>query len=213
MKTDLLIFPFGGNAREAADVALAEPGQWNLIGFFDDDPSALGRTYADLPVLGGREVLTRYPAAQVLAVPACYRSPASRIEIIESLGLSPSRYASVRSPSTTVSPCATIGVNTVLMQNVSVMSNAVVGDHTLVRPSTVISHDVVVGKYCQIGSNVTLAGYSSLGACCYVGAGACVREKIVVGAKSVIGMGSVVVKHVKEERVVMGNPAREKAST
>ena len=71
MLKELLIFPFGGNAREAllsifAINALKK--EWQVLGFIDDDKANKGKDCCGIKVLGGKEILKRFPKANVLAV-------------------------------------------------------------------------------------------------------------------------------------------------
>ena len=38
---------------------------------------------------------------------------------------------------------------------------------------------------------------------------ACIREGLVIGHDSIIAMGAVVLKNVRDNKTVIGNPARE----
>ncbi len=72
MSKKLLLFPFGGNAREALISIFAinniQP-EWEIVGFLDDDHSVHEKDYCGIKVLGGRELLSAYDSAYVLAVP------------------------------------------------------------------------------------------------------------------------------------------------
>lgn len=211
MSRQLLLFPFGGNAREAvmSVFALNERGPaWDLVGFIDDDRSLRGKECCGVRVLGGRELLRELPDAFVLAVPGSPTNYAHRKEIIDAIGVDRSRFATVCHPSVAISPDAAIGVNTLLMANVVVTAGVTIGSHCVILPNTVVSHDSVVSDYCCIGSNVSISGSVTLGSHSYLGSGTRVREKVSIGERTLVGIGSNVIADIPAGVLAVGNPAR-----
>lgn len=211
MSKKLIIFPFGGNAREALVTILGInriKKKWDVIGFIDDDSSTWGKDCCGIKVLGGKEILKRFPDAHILAVPGNPHDYLKRKDIIGSLGLKSSRFATVIHPSVVVSPDSRIGYNTLLMPNIIISCAVEIGNHCVILPNTVVSHNSTVGDYCCIGSNVTISGNVTIGSTCYIGSGSKIRENIFIGQKSLLGLGSNVVSNVEEGVVVVGNPAR-----
>lgn len=86
--------------------------------------------------------------------------------------------------------------------------NTVVGDRTKIDHFTHIAHNVLIGKNCLIIAHAMLAGSVTIGDDSIVSPGAVIRDWIDVGKRSHIGLGSVVVKHVDDDTVVYGSPAR-----
>ena len=211
MPKKLILFPFGGNAREAllSILDINKAGRkWDILGFIDDDPSAQKKSCCGIKVLGGREVLKRHTDTMILAVPGNPDTYLMRRQVINDLAVNKARFATVIHPSATVSPDACVGYNTLVMSNVVISCGVNIGNHVVILPNTVVSHDSVVGDHCLIGSNVSMSGNVTLGAGCYIGSGARIRERISIGERSLIGMGSIVISDVEKDVVVAGNPAR-----
>jgi sugar O-acyltransferase (sialic acid O-acetyltransferase NeuD family) len=200
----LLIFPCNGNAIEALH-CLAD--QHQLLGFVDDTPAKQAQ-----PVMGhavySRAALTQWPDAAILAVPGSPASFLTRRALIESLGVAPTRWATVIHPRASVSPLATIGKNVLIMAGVVITSNAVIGDHVCVLPNTVIHHDARVGDWSLIGSNVSIAGHTVIGQNCYIGSGSHLMNGLHIGDTALVGLGSTVIHDVPTGVRVAGNPAR-----
>jgi sugar O-acyltransferase (sialic acid O-acetyltransferase NeuD family) len=211
MRKELIIFPFGGNGREALLSVLAcnmlKKG-WDVLGFIDDDKSTHGKECCGVKVLGGRDMLKRHPGSSVLAVPGSPESYLKRKSIIEGLLPERGRFATVIHPSAVIAPDAVIGSNTVIMANVVISCGVKIGENCVILPNTVISHDSIVGAYSCVGSNVTISGGDIIGSECYIGSGVRIRERIKVGDRSLAGMGANIVSDVGEGVVVVGNPAR-----
>jgi len=211
MPKKLLLFPFGGNAKEAILSLLAINSikqEWDIAGFIDDNRSVHGKDYNGIKVLGGRDVLEKHPDAFVLAVPGSPKGYLKRKAIIEGLSIEKSRFATIIHPSVVVAPDAIIGYNTLLMPHVVVSCTVRVGNHCIVLPNTVIAHDSIVNDYCCIGSNVSVSGSVSIGRECYIGSGVKIRESIQIGERTLVGLGSNVISDIENDAVAVGNPAR-----
>ena len=217
MSKKLLIFPFGGNAKESLISILAineTRREWDVVGFIDDDHSLHGKDYCGIKVLGGMEQFKEHSDALVLAVPGSPSGYLRRKAIIQSLGIENSRFATISHPSVVKAPDAVVGYNTLIMPHVVVSCGVQIGNHCIILPNTVIAHDSAVGDYCCIGSNVSISGSVSIGPECYIGSGVKVREHVRIGKRTLIGLGSNVVTDIAEGVVAVGNPAtvREKKS-
>lgn len=207
----LLLFPFSGNAREAASVVEAINRQqetWHLLGFIDDDPEKHGMYFGDYRVLGGREHLPRNQDAFVLAVPGRPETFRQRQALITSLDVEPERFTSIIHPSASIGIGCTIGSNTLLMANIVLTANVSVGRSVVILPNTVIAHESTLGDYCLVGSNVSISGGVTVGESCYLGSGARIIQEAIIGERSLVGLGAVVINNVASGSVVAGNPAR-----
>lgn len=212
MSKELIIFPFGGNTKEAvisilAINAIKNKKEWDIKGFIDDERSSWGKDYCGVKV-GGRDILSKFPDAWILALPGNPANYLKRKEIISSLNIGPSRFATIVHPSVVISADSKIGYNTLLMPNVVISCDAEVGNHCMILPNTVISHSSIVGDYCCIGANVVVSGNVSIGSECYIGSGVNIKEKISIGKRTMVGLGSNIISSMEEGVVAVGNPAR-----
>jgi sugar O-acyltransferase (sialic acid O-acetyltransferase NeuD family) len=203
MKTKLIIFPFNGNALEAYD-CLGD--QFELVCFVDDDVSKYG-VYDGIPITS-RKAIEEHPDALILAVPGSPTSYIRRKEFIDSLNISPERFATVIHPNASVSKLATIGRNTLIMAGVVITSNAKIGDNVCILPNSVIHHDSIVDNYSLVGSGVVIAGGTVVQQNCYIGSRSSLINGITVGEFTLVGMGSNVVASIESHSVIVGNPAK-----
>lgn len=211
MPKKIIVFPFGGNSKESLLSIFAinsKSKKWDIKGFIDDEPSRWGKVCCGIVVKGGRDILIKNPDAMVLAVPGNPENYLKRKNIIVSLGIKESRFATIIHPSAIVAQDSEIGYNVTIMPNVFISCGVKIGNHCVILPNTVISHDAVIDDYCCIGSNVTVSGGVSIRPQCYIGSGVKIRENITIGARTMIGIGSNVVSDIKEGVIAVGNPAR-----
>ncbi len=211
MPNKIILFPFGGNAREALSTIIdinAIKKTWKVIGFVDDDQSNHGKEFAGVKVIGGREFIRKHKDAYVLAVPGNPTSFLNRQRIVEELNVGQKRLATIIHPSAVISKEAKIGFNTLIMPNVVVSCSTEVGNHCVILPNTTISHDCKIGDYCSFGSNVSVAGYCQIDVSCYIGTGASLRDRLRIGARTQIGMGANVVNNIPSNVIAYGNPAK-----
>jgi len=210
MLKKLILFPFGGNSREALLSVLAinkKRKTWDVVGFIDDNTATHGKKYLGIKVLGGKDILKAFSKAKVLAVPGNPDNFLKRKQFIADLKLDSSRFATIIDPSVTLSPDAKVGCNTLLMANVFVSCGATIGEHCVVLPNTVVSHDSIIGDYCCVGSNVSISGNVVIAPMCYIGSGVRVKERISIKKETLIGLGSTVISDIEEGVVAVGCPA------
>jgi len=208
---EIILFPFGGNAREAVPVIEAinkKEDTWDLLGFIDDNPNLINKKCLGHKVIGGREILSEYPSAKVLAVPGRPENYFNRKKIIDSLSISPERFTTLIHPAANISSSTKIGRNSLIMAGVTATVNISIGNHCVILPNTVISHDTVIDDYNMIGSNVSISGGVHIENLCYIGTGSKIIQEVTIGQGSLTGIGTIVLESIEPNSVVVGNPGR-----
>lgn len=211
VSASLLLFPFGGNCREAVGIAAeSHPdfGAYTALGFVDDDQATHGRRFADLPVLGDRSVFTADENPLVLCQPGRPDTFRARRNIIEGLNLNRDRFARLVHRSVFIGPEVTIGRNVVLYPGVVLTGAIKIADHCQIMANTVIAHDCHIGEGVMVGSGVVLSGGTRLHPWCYLGSGTRTREGVTIGSGALVGLGSVVTRDVAPDAIVAGCPAK-----
>lgn len=207
MAQELLIVGAGGFARETA-AAVREMPSFRLLGFLDDNVALHGLDRGGIPVLGGLDLVGRYPDAAVVVCVGNPRNYTSRERVVASLNLPESRYATVVHPTAFVGQGCVIGPGTVILAQSVLTADVTVGRHVAVMPHVTLTHDTVIEDYVTIASGVRLGGGVVVERGAYLGAGALLRESVRVGARSQLGMGSVALRDIPPGQVWVGNPAR-----
>ncbi|MGW7259348.1 acetyltransferase [Streptomyces sp. NPDC054834] len=204
---ELLIIGAGGFARETVQ-AVADTGEFKVLGHLDDNPALHGTEVDGVPVLGGCDLVHELPGARVVICVGNPRDYAARARLVRRFALPADRYATVIHPTASVSETSAVGPGSVLLPHCVLTAAVRVGAHVAVMPQVVLTHDDVVEDYATIASGVRLGGGARLEQGAYVGSGALVREGTTVGAWSLVGMGSAVLGDVPPGEVWVGSPAR-----
>lgn len=110
--------------------------------------------------------------------------------------------------------------NVIIGNNVLINCNCYIGQAlysngtTVIKDNVMIGANVLIGHNCQINDNseicggVQLGGWVELGKNCFVGMKTCIKNAITIGDNGYIGVGSVVIRNVRNNTKVFGNPAK-----
>ncbi|HEU5308235.1 MAG TPA: acetyltransferase [Acidimicrobiia bacterium] len=205
--SQLLLVGAGGLGRETAAAARAADPSVQLA--FLDDARPVGSEVDGVPVVGAAavEAVRAHPDASLVVCTASSRDPGVRRRLVDRLGGSAGRWASVVHPAAVLDSC-TPGPGSITLAGVVATAAVTVGAHVVLMPTVVLTHDVVVEDHAVVASGVRLSGAVHVEADAYLGAGSVVREGCRVGAGAVVGMGAVVLDDVPAGEVWIGNPAR-----
>lgn len=108
-------------------------------------------------------------------------------------------------PSVILSPEASIGAGTVVMQGGIIQSCATIGRHCIINTGTSVDHECVVEDYVHLSPHTTLCGNVHVEEGAWIGAGSIVIPGVKIGAWSIIGAGSVVTKDIPDHVLAVGN--------
>jgi sugar O-acyltransferase (sialic acid O-acetyltransferase NeuD family) len=214
MNRSLVLLGAGGLARETTELVRAHNSsvdatrRHHLVGLLDDDPARHGRLVGGLTVLGSRDWVHDHDDTGVVVCIAHPRRPLSRLGVVRSLELDPTRYPTLVHPGAFLAGSTRIGVGGVIHAGVTCTADVTVGDHVVIMPGVVLTHDVVIGHGVTLASGALVAGGVHIDDGAYVGAGALLREGCRVGAGATVGMGAVVTRDVDAGTTWVGNPAR-----
>jgi len=214
----LIILGAGGNCLDILDTVYDinrynERVVYECIGFLDDNKKLWGEEFYGTRVLGPLNDSLNYRNCFFVNGIGSAHNFWRKKDIIEKTGIPLEQFETIIHPSAKISGMAKIGRGTVVLPNVTVCSNAVVGNHVIILPNTAINHDTFIENYTCIASGVCISGDVTIGRSCYIGSNSSIKDGVYIDDFSLIGMGSVVIDDVKENSVVVGNPAKKLRNT
>jgi sugar O-acyltransferase (sialic acid O-acetyltransferase NeuD family) len=212
--TQLLIFGAGGHAREAAqivaDINVAAPGTWQLLGFVaEPDAASANPQRLPAPFLGHAiQVFEDHPGAQCLI--AVGNSQARRRIAAQLHAQNPGlRFATLVHPRAWFAHGVQLGPGSVVFAGVHINVDVCIGAHVSINLACTISHDCKLGDFVSLSPGVHLPGGVVLGEAVDVGTGTSFRPRVCVAHDVVIGAGAAVVQDVTTAgTVAVGVPAR-----
>lgn len=216
MKEKIIIIGGKGTAVVIAEQIYDACHNYNknieLLGFAFDDP-LYAEGINDWPVLcGTKDVYYKYGKYNdVKFIFQLYRYDLliERIALRESLGIPIEKFCSFIHPTVYVAKSARLGNGNIILANCVINSNFKMGNFNTINSCSLLGHDSIMGDnnffagHTCIGSNITIGSGN------FTGLNASLKNFIQVGNNNLIGMASNVTKNLSNNKVVVGNPAKE----
>jgi UDP-3-O-[3-hydroxymyristoyl] glucosamine N-acyltransferase len=89
------------------------------------------------------------------------------------------------------------------------LSNTIIGNGVKIDNLVHIAHNVEIGENTLIIAQTMIGGSSKIGKDCWISPSTSIKNGINIGDNVLIGMGAVVLKDVENNKVMVGNPAKE----
>ena len=197
----------GGFGRELLwwikDVNKVTP-TWEIMGFLDDDATALDGYECDYKVVGS---IKDWEPKEDEEFALALGSPALKRKISMLLKSKGANFATVIHPTAMLSEFAHHGEGFIMFPYSKLSANSTVGDFVTLLSSP-IGHDTVIGDYTVISGNCNVVRNVVIGKDVFLAAGVCIAQDVHIGDGAYLGLGSVVLKDVSAGDTVFGNPAR-----
>ena len=204
----LIIIGAGGMGRTLYSNALESVGYgetFEVKGFIDDDLHALDGFPNYPPVVG--TISAYLPEADDVFV--CAIGGASRRPCIERIINHGGEFINVILRTARLLTNVMIGKGNFIGADTVIGNDVMIGNYNMIQSYTIIGHDARIGDYNRIDTRVTCVGGIVIGDEVNIYTSAVINHKVTVENKSRVAALSFVIKDVKAETTVIGNPAKK----
>ena len=207
---NIAIYGAGGFGREIACLIHAinkvEP-EWNIIGFFDDNPSLKGSSNNYGVILGGIETLNswREPLAVVMAI----GSPKILETVVSKIDNPNIKFPNIIAPDVRVldEENFILGQGNVISFRCMVSCHVRLGNFNLFNWDTFLGHDTSIGDFNVFNPSVRISGEVKIGNTNFFGVSSVVLQQKKIGDFTVVATNSVVMRNTYDNCTYIGNPA------
>lgn len=202
----IVVLGCGGHAKVLND-AIASTGSFEVIAYYDSDPSASQRV--SLPVFHDLMGLFKFAKDHNTEFAALAIGSNSARAKLYNLALEVGfKLPPIIHGSAIISKSAEIQEATVVMANVVVNAAAVVGVGSILNTSSIVEHDCKIGSFCHIAPGSVLCGAVEVSTGSLIGARSVLIPGVKIGSYCTIGAGSVVIRDVLDSQLVYGCPVK-----
>ncbi len=204
----LIIIGAGGFARDVYNFALNSLGyniDYDVKGFLDVDTDAL-KHFEGYPSILGDESNYNIQKEDVFITAIGDNNIRKKVvDIIESKG---GTFISLIHKTAIVNTNANIGTGCIIQPMSYIGADTKIGNHTYIQNNDVIGHDVTIGAFCRVDCNVVFVGGTKSEDFVTVHTNSVINHKVQLGENSIVGACSFVIRKVKPNTTVTGNPAK-----
>ncbi len=190
------------------DINRIKNEKYKIRAILDDSIDLQGKEIKGVRVCGPLSSIKDYPEAMFFLAIGTRRTRKKRREIIEKLGIEKRKYITLIHPYAKVYSDVHVGYGSIIHFGCVVGENAYLGNFSYLAYDSIVGMNSVVSDYAMLSSRTTVLNSVQIGECACIGANACIGDNVVLGEGAVVGMGTVLSKNVKENELVIGNPAR-----
>jgi len=205
----LIIVGAGGMGRSVYCIATGCIGygtDFTVKGFLDDDLNSLDGFENYPPMLG---TIDGYKFCEDDVFVCSLGNTKTKKMICEKLKAKGAKFQTLIHKTAIVRQNAKIGDGCIIADFASVGADCTIGESTLVQTFSIAAHDCKIGNYVRIDTHATCVGGVVVEDCATIHTTAVVSHKVVVGEGAVVAACSFVIKKVKPNTTVFGNPAKQ----
>lgn len=204
---NLIIIGAGGMGRTMYDSALGSIGfgeEFIIKGFIDDNLLALDGFDNYPPILGTiKEYVPVVDDVFVSSIGGGSRRACAE-EIIKRGGV----FYQLVHKTARINTNAKLGKGNFIGAYSVIGNDVIIGDYNMIQSYTVIGHDAVVGNWNRIDTHVTCVGGIIIEDEAVIHTSSVINHNVRIGTRAHVGALSFVIRKVKPETTVCGNPAK-----
>lgn len=209
MKESIYILGVGYNTPVIMEIA--ELSGYKVDGLYHFEKGREGEKMHGVEIIGCNEDLLNSTDLNGVNFALSMGDNKIRTNIAEKLRSKGARLPKLIHPTASVSKYATIEEGVIIQANSTVQADVLIKKDTVISFNVGISHNTIIENGCYIACQTIVGAYTHILELSFIGMGVTiVSDKVpLIGRSAVVGAGSVVIKPVKNNQTVVGNPAKE----
>jgi len=205
----IAIFGSGGFGLEVATLIEhinAVNREWDLIGFFDDDPKS--SIVNGHKVLGGINELNRW--GSLLNLVLALGMPKTRKNVKEKIVNEKVIFPVLIHPSVIMGSkgLIAIGDGSIICAGNILTTNIKIGKQVILNLACTVGHECEIGDFSSFMPACNISGEVKVGKENFWGTGAKVINRKIIGDNVIVGAGSVIIDDLPDDVTVVGVPAK-----
>jgi len=180
--------------------------EFDIKGYIDDDNSEGKLKLLSAPFLGS---INEYAIDCDDVFTCAVASLPAREIVIGRLLKKKADFVSIIHDSSIIHGTAKLGKGVIISPYTVIGDSSEIGNYIVLNGFTSIGHDSKIDDYTCIMSHCDITGHTQIGKGTFIAGGVHTVPGAKIGENAYVGAGSVVLKKVKPNRKVFGNPAKE----
>jgi sugar O-acyltransferase (sialic acid O-acetyltransferase NeuD family) len=201
----IVIIGAGDGGRLVSELVRTQ-GEFEILGFIDDNEEVQGKTINGYKVIGkGTDLKNFKKEGFVVALGTNMQARSRLFDLALKNKLEP---VSVIHKTAVIDKSVEIAKGAIILANCVINPFSKVGKNVFIFTGTILEHDDKIGDNVYFSPAVKLAGHVKVGNNTFFGINSCVIEGITIGSNVIVGAGSVILEDIPDSVVVAGVPAK-----
>lgn len=182
-------------------------GDFEIVGFLDDDQEKHHQSISGYKVIGNISLLKEYSGkGYSLVIGIAF--PKIKAQILKDILLLDFHYPNFIAKSAWLSKDIQLGKGCIIYPGTSINYECQIEDFVVINMNCSLGHNCDVGAYSSLAPGVNFGGHTKVGKGVEVGIGAATKQNVVIDDYAIIGGQSMVVTSVSSGDIVAGIPAK-----
>ena len=179
---------------------------YELCGFFDDNPDKRDSDFCGYPVLGPVSDVMDIGGASLFLGIAFPKIKSTIFE--EHSGKTMFHWPNFIHRRAWVSEDATIGEGSIVYPGTTINYGSGIGKFVVINMNCALGHNTSIGNFSSLAPGVNTGGHTSIGYTVEMGIGVSTKQNVRIGDGSIIGAMSFVNVDIPDNSVAFGVPAK-----